>query len=66
MGGYDKVVTPAKAGVYCVRLNFETGWNAMDTGLRRYDGVFVGVGEAGMRRVFRAPPMAVDIFLVGG
>ena len=26
------VVTPAKAGVYCVLLDFETGWNAMDTG----------------------------------
>ena len=26
------VVTPAKAGVYCVLLDFESGWNTMDTG----------------------------------
>ena len=44
------VVTPAKAGACCVLFNFETGWNAMDTGLRRYDEAFVG------------PDLAVDVF----
>ena len=34
----NTVVIPATAGIHCVLLNFETGWNAMDPGLRRGDG----------------------------
>ena len=52
------VVTPAKAGVYCVLFNFETGWNAMDTGRVSPTKIFnfcrarLGGGRLGVGRKF--------------
>lgn len=36
----NTIVIPAKAGIHCVLLNFEIGWNTMDPGLRRGDDFF--------------------------
>ncbi len=67
----NTVVIPAKAGIHCVLLNFETGWSAMDPGLRRGDGFMSYCNKLLFIKAKRSepvgsrPPRTLPIFMRG-